>query len=210
MADRRHHRHGPAPRTALRLLLRLLRRLLRRADPGGRVGAWYDHRRLGPLWSALRSAVPEIELVTPGPDSGPAGRPRRDIRFALYRRIIEIRDGQLALRTHLHPGVPLWVAEVHPPDGGEEFAVVVEAAAIAAALEAARTGRRFPAGPGAGWVPHPVAAGLREEAAWLVRVAAAHRRSPVMAHVRRRVRAEPDGGGEPDGGTEPAGGAEPR
>lgn len=76
------------------------------------------------------------------------------------------------------------------PAGTEEFAILVEAAAIAAALEAARAGRRFPVGPAEGWVPHPLTAGLREEAAWLVKVAAAHRRSPVMAHVRRRVRAE--------------------
>ncbi|KJY29444.1 DUF6545 domain-containing protein [Streptomyces sp. NRRL S-495] len=101
-----------------------------------------------------------------------------------------VRDGQLSLRPHLHPLVPFWVGEVVRPAGTEEFAIVVEAATIAAALEAARAGHRFPAGPAEGWVPHPLAAGLREEAAWLVEVAAAYRRSPVMAHVRRRVRAE--------------------
>ncbi|MER7705143.1 DUF6545 domain-containing protein [Kitasatospora sp. NPDC097605] len=169
----------------------------RRADPGGRARAWCDHRRLGPLWSVLRSELPEIELITPEREFGPAGG-RREIRFALYRRIIEIRDGQLALRPHLHPRVALWVREVARPTGPEEFAVLVEAAAIAAALEAARAGRRFPAGPGGGWVPHPVVAGLREEAAWLVKVAAAYRSSPVMAHVRRRVRAaSADDGGVP-------------
>ncbi|MFE7560249.1 MAB_1171c family putative transporter [Kitasatospora sp. NPDC057500] len=183
MADRFRRR----PRAGR--LRRAVRGAALRADPGGRARAWRDHRRLGPLWSVLRSEHPEIELVTPERDFGPAGG-RREIRFALYRRIIEIRDGQLCLRPHLHPGVARWVREVTGPADPEEFAAVVEAAAIAAALEAARAGRRFPAGPGGGWVPHPVAAGLREEAAWLVKVAAAYGSSPVMAHVRRRVRAE--------------------
>ncbi|WP_406086045.1 DUF6545 domain-containing protein [Kitasatospora purpeofusca] len=159
-------------------------------DGGGPVRDWADLRRLGPLWSALRAERPEIELVTPEPWFGPGGGRRGDVRFALFRRIIEIRDGQLSLRPHLHPRVPFWVGEVVRPAGTEEFAILVEAAAIAAALEAARAGHRFPVGPAEGWVPHPLAAGLREEAAWLVKVAAAHRRSPVMAHVRRRVRAE--------------------
>ncbi|MFJ9952648.1 DUF6545 domain-containing protein [Kitasatospora sp. NPDC091207] len=159
-------------------------------DWGGRVRARRAHRRIGPLWSAMRSVVPEIELVTQDEHFGRARKRRRDIRFALYRRIIEIRDGQLSLRSHLHPQVPLWVEEVIGPARDEEFAVVVEAAAIAAVLEAARARHHFPAGPGEGFVPHPLVAELREEAAWLVRVAAAYTGSPAVAHVRRRVREE--------------------
>ncbi|MFD5922903.1 DUF6545 domain-containing protein [Kitasatospora sp. NPDC058201] len=159
-------------------------------DRGGRARARRDHRRLDPLWSAMRSVVPEIELVTQDRNVGRARARRQDIRFALYRRIIEIRDAQLSLRSHLHPHVPLWVAEVLGPARAEEFAVVVEAAAIAAVLEAARARHHFPAGPGEGCVPHPLVADLREEAAWLVRVAAAYTGSPAVAHVRRRVREE--------------------
>ncbi|WP_406205671.1 hypothetical protein OH807_31310 [Kitasatospora sp. NBC_01560] len=161
------------------------------ADWAGRVRAWHDHRRLGPLWSALRTALPAIELAAQARLFGDTGGPRRrDIRFALYRRIIEIRDGQLSLRPHLHPEVRHWVAEVVGPAGAEELAAVVEAAAIAAALEAARAGHRFAGHPGEGCVPHPVAAGIHEEAAWLVRVAAAYTASPAVAHVRERVRDE--------------------
>ncbi|MGV9264869.1 MAB_1171c family putative transporter [Kitasatospora sp. NPDC003701] len=161
------------------------------ADWAGRVRAWHDHRRLGPLWSAMRAALPEIELVTSERlFGGGRGRGRADVRFALYRRIIEIRDGQLTLRPHLHPAVPLWVGEFSGPAGAEELAAVVEAAAIAAALEAARAGYRFPVGPGGGCVPHPVAADVHEEAAWLVKVAAAYTGSPAVAHVRGRVRRE--------------------
>ncbi|MEV6975295.1 DUF6545 domain-containing protein [Kitasatospora sp. NPDC093806] len=161
-----------------------------RADWGGAVRDWSDLHRLGPLWSTLRSERPEIELAASEPWFGPGSGRRGDLRFALFRRIIEIRDGQLALRPHLHPRVPCWVAEVVRPTGTEEFEVLVEAAAIAAALEAARAGHRFPVDPTARWVPSPLTAGLREEAAWLVKVAAVYRRSPVMAHVRRRVRVE--------------------
>ncbi|MFJ5228756.1 MAB_1171c family putative transporter [Kitasatospora sp. NPDC088391] len=188
------------------------------ADWGGRLRARRDHRRLGPLWSALRTALPEIELVAPdGQFADGPGRRGEDARFALYRRIIEIRDGQLALRPHLHPAVALWVGEaVGGPDavrslgplcapgllrspgsvgpvravGTERLAATVEAAAIAAALEAATAGQRFAAGPGARCGPHPVAAGVPEETAWLVKVAAAYAGSPAVAHVRRRVRAE--------------------
>ncbi|MFJ3792820.1 MAB_1171c family putative transporter [Kitasatospora sp. NPDC090091] len=161
------------------------------ADRAGRARARRDHRRLGPLWSAMRAALPEIELVPPERlFGGRRGRRRGDVRFALYRRIIEIRDGQLALRPHLHPAVPRWVAEVVGPADAEELAAVVEAAAIAAGLEAARAGHRFPVGPGEGCVPHPVPADLREEAAWLVKVAAAYTGSPAVAHVRGRVRGE--------------------
>ncbi|WP_405365943.1 MAB_1171c family putative transporter [Kitasatospora sp. NBC_00039] len=161
------------------------------ADWARHMRAWHDHRRLGPLWSAMRAALPEIELVTPaGPLGAGRRRRRRDVQFALYRRIIEIRDGQLSLRPHLHPAVPLWVREFIGPAEAEELAAVVEAAALAAALEAARAGHRFPFGPGTGCVPHPVAAGIHEEAAWLVKVAAAYTGSPAVAHVRDRVRAE--------------------
>ncbi|MFJ1756969.1 MAB_1171c family putative transporter [Kitasatospora sp. NPDC088134] len=194
------------------------------ADWGGRLRARRDHRRLGPLWSALRTALPEIELLAPEGRfedrrrrRGRPGQQGGDARFALYRRIIEIRDGQLALRPHLHPAVALWVGEaVGRPDavrslgplcapgllrsagsvglvravGAEHLAATVEAAAIAAALEAATAGHRFAAGPGARCGPHPVAAGVPEEAAWLVKVAAAYAGSPAVAHVRRRVRQE--------------------
>ncbi|MCG6493964.1 MAB_1171c family putative transporter [Kitasatospora sp. A2-31] len=161
------------------------------ADWAGRVRAWRDHRRLGPLWSAMRAALPEIELVSSERlFGGLPGRRRGDVRFALYRRIIEIRDGQLALRPHLHPAVPRWVGEAVGPAGTEELAAVVEAAAIAAGLEAARAGHRFPVGPGEGCVPHPVPADIHEEAAWLVKVAAAYTGSPAVAHVRSRVRGE--------------------
>ncbi|MEV7023186.1 MAB_1171c family putative transporter, partial [Kitasatospora sp. NPDC093558] len=156
--------------------------------------ARYAYRRLEPLWSALRATVPAVELL---PDAARVGRRApHGARFALYRRIIEIRDGQLALRPYVHPQVPSWVAELTASTGGVRFrrrheaAVTVEAAGIAAALEAAEAGHRYPAEPSAGYVPSEGQVGIDEEVAWLVKVADAFTTSPAVAGVRSRVRDE--------------------
>ncbi|MEV7028322.1 MAB_1171c family putative transporter, partial [Kitasatospora sp. NPDC093558] len=146
-----------------------------------RVRAWRDHRRLQPLWSALHSAVPEISLTAEAGVLG-LGGVLRNPEFALYRRVIEIRDGQLTLRAHADPRVAGWAAEASAGD-----AAVVEAAVLAAALESAAAGHR-PAVDGAGYSPGELAPDLAAETAWLVTVSRAFARSAVVAQVRRRVR----------------------
>ncbi|WP_052707192.1 MAB_1171c family putative transporter [Streptomyces rubellomurinus] len=162
----------------------------------GRLARWsrplrarYAYRRLEPLWSALRATVPAVELL---PDTARTGRRApHGAQFALYRRVIEIRDGQLALRPYVHPHVPSWVAEFTADAAGrDQLAVTVEAAGIAAALEATAAGHRYPAGPSTGYVAAEGQVGIDEEVAWLVRVADAFAGSPAVAGVRRRVRAE--------------------
>ncbi|MER7770489.1 MAB_1171c family putative transporter [Kitasatospora sp. NPDC096140] len=54
-----------------------------------------SYRRLRPLWSALQRAYPEISLQ---PASGSDLTAVSDLSFHLHRRVIEIRDGYLALR----------------------------------------------------------------------------------------------------------------
>lgn len=145
------------------------------------------HRALEPLWSALHAAVPEIALV--GPAEPEPGWGVRRAEFALYRRIIEIHDGRLALRPYLDPRVPEWAgrsAAAGPPDPA-----VVEAATIAAALEHRAAGRAItlPDGPA---VPQPaqaVAGTVDAETAWLLRVTSAFTGSPVVAGARHRARA---------------------
>ncbi|MER7674508.1 MAB_1171c family putative transporter [Kitasatospora sp. NPDC096128] len=168
---------------------------------GGRLARWsrplrarYAYRRLAPLWSALRATVPGVELL---PDTARVGRRTpHGAQFALYRRIIEIRDGQLALRPYVHPQVPSWVEEFDRSTGGARFrrrreaAATVEAAGVAAALEAAEAGHRYPAGPSTGYVRSEGQGGVDEEVAWLVKVADAFTTSPAVAEVRRRVREE--------------------
>ncbi|KAA2253901.1 hypothetical protein F0L68_32030 [Solihabitans fulvus] len=146
--------------------------------------AYRGYRRIGPLWSALHAAVPEIALAPREPRRVP-----RDAEFALYRRVIEIRDGHLALRAHFHPEAPRWAAEAAGGVGSSALAATVEAATIAAAIEAAGAGRRYRSDPAFG-VPHEVQANVAAETAWLAQVADAFTRSKAVAGVRRRVREE--------------------
>jgi hypothetical protein len=68
------------------------------------VWTYRSHRKLYPLWRDLTSAVPEIALI----DQGGFFRERLpgslDLRF--QRRIVEIRDGLIALRKHIPEDLP--------------------------------------------------------------------------------------------------------
>ncbi|WP_093717243.1 MAB_1171c family putative transporter [Actinacidiphila alni] len=85
------------------------------------------YRRLGPLWFALYRAEPAIALEPPGLLGG---NPLFVTRLQLYRRVIEIRDGLLALRPYLPAG--------DDADGLEDDQR--EAAEIAAALHSREKG----------------------------------------------------------------------
>ncbi|MFJ9779496.1 MAB_1171c family putative transporter [Amycolatopsis sp. NPDC101161] len=78
-----------------------------------------QYRRLGPLWLALYRAEPEIALEPPRTTLFPT-------RLHLYRRVIEIRDGLLAIR---------------PYRTGSATGERQEAAEIAAALHAREEGK---------------------------------------------------------------------
>ncbi|MEU3049143.1 MAB_1171c family putative transporter [Streptomyces sp. NPDC006984] len=159
--------------------------------------ACQEHLMLRPLWSALRAVLPDGAVL--------AGR-GRGVEFARYRRVIEIRDGYLALRPYLHPRTARWTAEAldrHPVPGPRRPAVV-EAAAIAVALECAgaRGGGRAAdgrTGEAIGPPPAPCTEAVRDsldaEAAWLTRVARELTCSPAVAYARacagRHVRGTP-------------------
>ncbi|WP_197370517.1 MAB_1171c family putative transporter, partial [Streptomyces clavuligerus] len=103
------------------------------------------YRALEPLWSPLAEAVPR------NAPTAPPGRVMllRDAELALYRRVIEIRDGYLELRPYLPPGFADWAEDGfrrHPVAPPSE-AAATEAAAVGAALEYLRSGRR-PSAPG--------------------------------------------------------------
>ncbi|MFC4011362.1 MAB_1171c family putative transporter [Nonomuraea purpurea] len=59
-----------------------------------RLGYLRAYRRLHPLWSRLHAAMPEIALHRP---RGREPLAFFDIEYRLYRRVIEISDGMLAL-----------------------------------------------------------------------------------------------------------------
>src|SRR5439155_23768653 len=110
----------------------------------------------------------------------------RDLDFRLYRRVIEIRDGRLALRGFLDERVAATADALGRRAGlsGDALAAATEAAVIAAALRAKAAGA--PARPPAA---EPVTGGrdLADEVAWLTQVARAFAGSPVVAAVVARV-----------------------
>ncbi|MEV7556003.1 MAB_1171c family putative transporter [Amycolatopsis sp. NPDC089917] len=151
------------------------------ATPFRLIGLYRTYRRIEPLWTALREAVPGIAL-DPGPGM-PGG-----VEFALYRRVIEIRDGHLALRPYFDPEVPA-IAEAAARDARIPEARVpatIEAAALAAAIVASEAGRRYaPDDVPATYLGEP---DIAAEAAWLVEVTRAWRRSTVVGRVRDHAR----------------------
>jgi hypothetical protein len=147
------------------------------------VVRWFgDHRSyrlLHPLWLALHEASPELFLVPPEPGSG--RRWHRDVGFLLYRQVIEIRDGQLALRPYVDPGVTEVAAELGRRAGlsREGVQAASEAAAVAAGIAAKTRGRRPRPGPAPrGGVPG--GADVTAEIAWLTRVSRAFATSPIV------------------------------
>jgi hypothetical protein len=146
--------------------------------------AWW---RLRPLWAALVRAVPDVRLP-PQPGT------RFNARYRLHRRVIEIRDGELALRPHLDGQVAGETADAARSAGlpADRRDATVEAAVIVAALAARQDG--VPAHPG-GTPAEPAARAPRNdldaEIARLVLVSREIRRSPLV----RRLAARPPGEG---------------
>ncbi|MEU5087778.1 MAB_1171c family putative transporter [Streptomyces sp. NPDC021356] len=142
------------------------------------------YRALEPLWAELHAVLPEIAL---GRSAAAWRRGPRHAEFALYRRVIEIRDAHLALRPYQEPDVPDRVvralARAGGPDATDRHAVV-EAAVIAVALENKRAGLRQAAARAGGATPVPLPRTVEAEAAWLLKVTGAFTRSPTVAHIR--------------------------
>lgn len=137
------------------------------------------YRRLYPLWRTLYEANPEIALL-PAPSALADTVTVRDLGFRLYRRIVEIRDGRLALRPYLDPAVAASAQRLCQDAGlsGVEAHTTIEAASLAAALRA-RAERRPPlAKPVA---PAPIGgADVRSEVAVLERIAHSYTQSAIV------------------------------
>lgn len=100
-------------------------------------------RRLYPLWLALCRATPEIALVPPESQLRDA-LAVRDLGFRLYRRVVEIRDGCLALRPYRDPRVETLARELCEQLGlpTRDAEAAVEAVGLVAAIEMKRANRR--------------------------------------------------------------------
>jgi hypothetical protein len=150
------------------------------------------YRQLTPLWRELYRATPQIALVPP----------RRygdwlitDVSFRLYRRVIEIRDGRLALRPHFDPDVAAAARQLGRAAGltGRSLDATVEAAVLAAAIRAkGRDQRTADALPiTAALLDGPGGSDLSEEIRWLVPVSRALARSRVVRGVLTDSRVDP-------------------
>ena len=138
-----------------------------------------------PIVGRVARRLPEIALASPSAVTGSYSR--HDMGVRLYRRVIEIRDGALLLRGYRDPTVTTAAesAAQHAGLRGERLRATVEAAELAAAIEAKRRNRR--ASSTAGPPPATLEPDVRSEARWLAQVAAAFSRSPIVAEQARRA-----------------------
>jgi hypothetical protein len=138
----------------------------------GWLHRYRNYQRLGPLWRALYHAEPSIALDPPAaPDVLQVGR----LRLRLYRRVIEIRDGLLAVHPYRERGVADAAREHGSRTGvrGRRLDATVEAATVAAAIRARASGSP-PATPG---VPLAGGGDLDSDTAFLSQVARAYRKN---------------------------------
>ncbi|MGW1976492.1 MAB_1171c family putative transporter [Streptomyces sp. NPDC001889] len=91
--------------------------------------------RLRRLWSAMHRAVPSIALIETPSQLAEMAR-LRSVRFLLYRRAVEIRDGQIELRPYLEPDVRIAAEQRRRAEGlsDPELAAAVTADQIRHAL----------------------------------------------------------------------------
>ncbi|GGX81640.1 hypothetical protein GCM10010510_28340 [Streptomyces anandii JCM 4720] len=148
----------------------------------GLVADWLrkyrQYRTLHPLWCAVYRAVPAVALQ---PDKTFMGRALvfRALEFKLYRRVIEIRDGILAVRHRVAPGVTSAALERGRAAGlsGNDLLAVVEAAQLASALDGCGTGDRA---DGDIMIDGPPRTSFQEELTWIVKLAEVFDRRSVV------------------------------
>lgn len=148
----------------------------------GRVGHYHVYRQLYPLWIDLCRAFPEIALFPPRSVVADA-LALRDLDLRLYRRVIEIRDGLLALRMYVDPSVMEHARAAGqeiglPPD---EIEALVEAACIAGALQARNSGGH--GGHAAAHLPSIAPGDVDSEVRDLIRVAYYYCHSSLVART---------------------------
>jgi hypothetical protein len=115
----------------------------------------------------------------------------RDLELRLVRRVVEVRDARLALRAYLPAGTIASIRAACEAVGLTclDSQATVEAASLAAALcqhaqgEVPRATDALPETPGG--------ANLDEEVAYLMRVAEAYTRSPIVRACRASVYPHP-------------------
>jgi hypothetical protein len=102
------------------------------------IGKYRAYRRLHPLWLALYQASPSIALDAPTTLKDPLWI--NDLDYRLVRRVVEIRDGRLALRPYFSHVVAQHARRTAEHAGmyGVALRAAIEAATIADAIRAKR------------------------------------------------------------------------
>nr|WP_147460074.1 MAB_1171c family putative transporter [Actinokineospora cianjurensis] len=140
---------------------------------GPRLAVWVrsyrTYRTLYPLWLAIYQAVPHIALEPPRSAAHDLVQ-TTELSHRLYRRVIEIRDGLLVLRSRLTSDV-LAQAAATARTAGRDPEAVVAASQIRAALGAPVGGEDLV------FFSPPIDS-LPSEIAWLVRVSECFVRYP--------------------------------
>jgi hypothetical protein len=140
---------------------------------------YHIYRRLYPLWRDLYQVIPRIALHRPT-------RSMTDLNYRLYRRVIEISDGLLALRSYSDPEVRRRALQRGKEAGlaDDELRAAVAAAQLKAALNAKAAERILPVNaPGRAddgeSIERCSGNDLTSEAAWLAQIARAYATSPA-------------------------------
>ncbi|WP_314173994.1 MAB_1171c family putative transporter [Streptomyces winkii] len=147
------------------------------------------YHRLYPLWSALYRATPEIALNPPAPSFIERFRPG-DLRYRLYRRVIEIRDGLLVMRPYMDAEAAAEATRKAHEAGleGDARDAAVEAARLKAALRAKAEDQSVPGGPSGGDPPSHASGDYAGELGWLLKMAKAYADAPgEQGEVRNGV-----------------------
>ncbi|MEU4113311.1 MAB_1171c family putative transporter [Kitasatospora sp. NPDC028055] len=129
-----------------------------------------------PLWTDLTAVRPQVVLRAVVIETDP------DV--VLHRRVVEVCDGILDLGNHRSRTIERLATEAverRGQSGTETGAAIVEAAVVAAAIEAARTGARGEEDPAPQATGESVRAGdLRAEALWLRSVSQQYATSDIV------------------------------
>jgi hypothetical protein len=149
------------------------------------VRDYRTYRRLRPLWVALYEAVPAIALDPPRTRLGDLFSVR-DLDHRLYRRVIEIRDAQLALRPYTDPAAAEAVRQRAQATSvvGDRQHAMVEASLIGSALYA--KAHELPAPGGSPITTASEDGDIRAEISWLTQVADA------FVHLFPKTRVAPN------------------
>ncbi|MEV4179710.1 MAB_1171c family putative transporter [Nonomuraea sp. NPDC049709] len=123
-------------------------RLVNASESLAWLSRYRTYQALRPLWRALYAASPHIALTPPSPALVELVTVR-DLNLRLYRRVIEIRDGRLALMPYLDLDTATAARARAAQAGlsGQALDTAAEAAALHAALHAKALGATAVSGP---------------------------------------------------------------